>query len=99
MKRVLIFGSGSIGNHLANACRKTHLSVKITDISFNALLRMKNTIYPLRYSKWDKGINLVNYKEVFKLKDKFDIVLVGTPPSTHYIWLKKFINILILKNL
>ena len=89
MKKVLIFGSGSIGNHLANACRKIDLSVKITDISFNALLRMKNTIYPSRYSKWDKEINLVNYKDVFKLKDKFDIVLVGTPPSSHYSLVKK----------
>ena len=65
------------------------MSVKITDISFNALLRMKNTIYPSRYSKWDKEINLVNYKDVFKLKDKFDIVLVGTPPSSHYSLVKK----------
>ena len=26
---------------------------------------------------------------MFKLKDKFDIVLVGTPPSTHYDLVKK----------
>ena len=32
MKNVLIFGSGSIGNHLANASRKLGLSVNVTDI-------------------------------------------------------------------
>ena len=56
---------------------------------------MKNIIYPSRYLKW-QDIQLVNYKEVFKLKDKFDLVLVGTPPSTHYSLIKKILKILIL---
>ena len=82
MKEVLIFGSGSIGNHLANASRKFNLSVSNTDISFNALLRMKNKIYPSRYSKWDNKIQLINYKNIFKAKKKFDLVIIGTPPAT-----------------
>lgn len=84
MKEVLIFGSGSIGNHLANASRKIGLSVSVTDISNQALLRMKNKIYPMRYSKWDKSIKLIEYKNVFKLKKKFDLIIIGTPPATHY---------------
>jgi predicted dehydrogenase len=89
MKKVLIFGSGSIGNHLTNACRKINLSVSVTDISFDALLRMKNKIYPSRYSKWDNKIRLIKYSEVFKLKNKFDLILIGTPPTTHMKLLKK----------
>ncbi len=88
-KEVLIFGSGSIGNHLANACRQVNLTVNITDISFDALMRMKNKIYPSRYSKWDKNIKLINYNEVFKLKKNFDLVMVGTPPITHNDLIKK----------
>lgn len=89
MKEVLIFGSGSIGNHLANACRKINLSVSVTDISFDALLRMKYKIYPSRYLKWDKNIKLINYSEIFKLKKKFNLIIIGTPPATHYDLIKK----------
>ncbi len=84
MKEVLIFGSGSIGNHFANASRKLNLSVSITDISFDALQRMKNKIYPLRYSKWDDKIELINFKNIFDCKKEFDLIIIGTPPATHY---------------
>ena len=99
MKKVLIFGSGSIGNHLANACRKMNLSVSVTDISKRALLRMKNKIYPSRYLKWDKNIRLVDYINVFKLKEKFDLIIVGTPPSTHFDLMKKIVDNLIFEKL
>ena len=69
MKKVLIFGSGSIGNHMAFACRKIGMDVFITDISSKALNRMKNKIYPMRYKKWDKKIKIINYKEVFNFDD------------------------------
>lgn len=99
MKEVLIFGSGSIGNHFANACRKINLSVSVTDISLNALLRMKNKIYPSRYSKWDSKIKLINYTEVFKLKKNFDLIIVGTPPSTHYGLMNKIFDELTFEKL
>lgn len=89
MREVLIFGSGSIGNHLAYACRKLNLSVSVTDISSSALLRMKNKIYPFRYSKWDNKIQLIKYFNVFKLKKKFDLIIIGTPPETHYSLINK----------
>lgn len=92
MKKVLIFGSGSIGNHLANACRKIKLSVSVTDISFKALIRMKNEIYPLRYLKWDKQIQIIKYSDVFKSKTKYDLVIIGTPPGTHYSLIKKIFS-------
>ena len=88
MKNVLIFGSGSIGNHLANASRKLGLSVNVTDISDKALLRMKIKFTPFRYLKWDNKIELINYKKIFKLK-KFDLIIIGTPPSSHYDLIKK----------
>jgi predicted dehydrogenase len=99
MKKVLIFGSGSIGNHLANACRKIKFSVFVTDISPIALLRMKNEIYPTRYSKWDNKIQLVDYTEVFKLKKKFDLILIGTPPATHCSLMKKILDNLTFEKL
>jgi hypothetical protein len=99
MKKVLIFGSGSIGNHFTNACRKLNLSVSVTDISFSALLRMKDKIYPFRYSKWDNMISLINYNEVFKLKEKFDLIIIGTPPATHYKLVLKIFDKLTFKKL
>lgn len=83
MKNILIFGSGSIGNHFANACRKMKFAVNVTDVSSDALLRMKNKIYPSRYLKWDNKIKLINYSNVFQLKKKFDLIIIGTPPATH----------------
>lgn len=99
MKEILIFGSGSIGNHLANACRKLDFSVSVTDISLKALLRMKNKIYPSRYSRWDNKIKLVEYSKVFKLKKNFDLILIGTPPSTHLDLTNKIFNNLTFKKL
>ena len=99
MKKVLIFGSGSIGNHLANASRKIGLSVSVTDISSKALSRMKNKIYPSRYSKWDDQIELIEYKNVFELKKKIDLIIVGTPPSTHLNLTKKILDNLIFDRL
>ena len=83
MKKVLIFGSGSIGNHMSFACRKIGLKVFITDVNPNALKRMKYKIYPKRYKKWDKKITIVNYKDVFKFNEIFDLIIIGSPPETH----------------
>ncbi len=99
MKNVLIFGSGSIGNHLANACRTINLSVNVTDISQKALLRMKNKIYPSRYKKWDNKIEIIEYSSVFKLKKKYDLILIGTPPSTHLNLLKQISDKLVYDKL
>lgn len=83
MNKILIFGAGSIGNHMAYACRKLNLDVCVTDIDFSALDRMKNRIYPKRYGSWDKKINLIYYDKVFKIKNKYDLIIIGTPPATH----------------
>lgn len=84
MKKILIFGAGSIGNHMTYACTKLGYKVFVTDISNEALLRMKNYLYPLRYKKWNNKIHLVNYSEIQKLNYFFDLVIIGTPPNTHY---------------
>ena len=89
MKKVLIFGSGSIGNHMSFACRKIGLKVFITDVNPKALKRMRYEIYPKRYKSWDKKITIVNYKDVFKLRDFFDLIIIGSPPETH---LKLYFN-------
>lgn len=82
-KNILIFGSGSIGNHMTKASRELGFNVYVTDKSAEALERMKYNIYPKRYKKWDININLVDYKDVFKFKKKFDLIIIGTPPTTH----------------
>ena len=83
MKKVLIFGAGSIGNHMANAALKIKCEVYITDIKFSVLQRMKQYVFPSRYGGWNKSIKIINYKEVFLNKNNFDLVIIGTPPNTH----------------
>lgn len=80
MVNVLIFGAGSIGNHLSYACRVKGWSVNVFDTDKAALTRMKEEIYPSRYEIWDKEITLLSK---LPSDQKFDVVIVGTPPDTH----------------
>lgn len=89
MKNILIFGSGSIGNHMSNACVSLGWKVFITDKDQKALYRMKNSIYPKRYKKWNPNIIQVDYKNVYSFKQKFDLIIIGTPPKSHYEIYKK----------
>ena len=96
---VLIFGAGSIGNHMAYASRKLKLNVDITDISVNALKRMRNQIFVDRYGKWDSKINLVPFKQIFKTKKNYDLIVIGTPPKTHFQLYKKISKTIKFKNI
>ena len=84
MKKILIFGAGSIGNHMSKAGIDSGYEIFITDKSPEALIRMKEKIYPMRYKNWNRKINIVNYKEVYKLNFFIDLIIIGTPPNTHY---------------
>ncbi len=79
--RVKIFGAGSIGNHLAHACRALGWQVTICDLDASALERTRSEIYPARYGAWDDGIRLAAVGDV--AGDEFEVVIVGTPPDTH----------------
>lgn len=81
MFKVKIYGAGSIGNHLAHACRNKGWEVLICDLDPAALERTKNEIYPSRYGKWDNEIRLSKVNEV--PNEKFNLVIIGTPPDTH----------------
>jgi predicted dehydrogenase len=81
MYRVKIYGAGSIGNHLAHACRSLGWQVVVCDVSNAALERMEKDIYPVRYGKWDESIQLYN-NEVAPIGG-FDLILIGTPPDLH----------------
>jgi predicted dehydrogenase len=81
MKKVKIYGAGSIGNHLAHASRQMGWSVDICDIDPDALSRTKNDIYPGRYGEWDNTINLYQCDEV-PVGD-YDLIVIGTPPDSH----------------
>lgn len=81
IKRVKIFGAGSIGNHLAHASRQLGWDVVVCDVNTSALDRMKNEIYPTRYGAWDKGIQL--FLNADAPKGDFDLILIGTPPEYH----------------
>jgi predicted dehydrogenase len=80
MQKVLIFGAGSIGNHLAFASRTKGWAVTMVDIDDQALGRTKDDTYPGRYGKWDPGIVL---KSSLTGDEEFDFVIVGTPPDIH----------------
>ena len=77
--KVKIIGAGSIGNHLAQACRRMGWDVVVVDRDPEALQRMKHTIYPGRYGAWDERIELRSSAE--EPRGGFDIICIGTPPD------------------
>jgi len=81
MRKAKIYGSGSIGNHLAQACRRVGWEVVICDRDPAALKRTKEQIYPSRYGRWDDGIKLYALNDA--PKGGFDVIFIGTPPDTH----------------
>ena len=81
MACVKIIGAGSIGNHLAHACRGRGWEVALCDVDPEALRRTREQIYPSRYGAWDPEIRLALADEL--AAERFDVVVVGTPPDTH----------------
>lgn len=81
MVTVKVVGAGSIGNHLAHACRSKGWDVTIVDLAPEALERTREVIYPSRYGSWDSAITLAAPRDVHG--QFFDLVIVGTPPDTH----------------
>lgn len=81
IKAVKVVGAGSIGNHLAHAARTLGCSVVVTDVSREALDRMRQQIYPSRYGKWDDAIQLFEHHEA--PVGGFDLICIGTPPEYH----------------
>lgn len=79
--KTLIFGAGSIGNHLAYACRNFDFEVTVFDIDCDAIDRMKNDIYPQRYQNWDDKIKLCFSEN--ELDSKYEFIIIGTPPDSH----------------
>ena len=77
--KVKIIGAGSIGNHLTQASRRLGWDVVMVDADPAALRRMKETIYPSRYGRWDEGIGL--YPSAEEPRGGFDIICIGTPPD------------------
>ena len=82
MFKVLIIGAGSIGNHLAFACRQKNWDVTMMDIDQKALDRTREMIYPSRYQKWDLEIKLEIYN-LRSIHEDTDLVIIGTPPNSH----------------
>jgi predicted dehydrogenase len=81
MIKVKIYGAGSIGNHLAYACRNKGWEVLICDPDADALKRTQKEIYPARYGRWDETIRLVTPDRL--PREPFDLVIIGTPPEAH----------------
>ncbi len=81
MYNIIIYGAGSIGNHLAHACRTQGWNVLICDIDPKALERTRDDIYPARYGEWDQAIQLATLDAL--PAERFDVVIVGTPPDAH----------------
>jgi len=83
MKKIKIYGAGSIGNHLSHASRQMGWEVDLCDLDPDALIRTKNDIYPSRYGKWDEAIGL--YLSNKAPNKKYDLHVIGTPPDSHMI--------------
>lgn len=81
IEKVLIIGAGSIGNHMAHASRSLGWKVALCDRDPDALERTRNEIYPTRYGAWDPSIR--TFTEFRTLVGEVDLVVVGTPPTTH----------------
>ncbi len=81
MYKVKIHGAGSIGNHLANACRVMGWAVDVCDLDRMALDRTRTRIYPQRYGAWDESIRLFPSAEA--PKGGYDFIFIGTPPNSH----------------
>lgn len=81
MKKVKIYGAGSIGNHLANAARTLGMDVVICDVSKEALERTRTDLYPGRYGQWDDAIELCTNDAA--PRGGFDLICIGTPPEHH----------------
>lgn len=81
MIKTKILGAGSIGNHLAHACRELGWAVTLCDTDPAALDRTRDDIYPNRYGEWDDTIRLVRPDEVNN--ESFDLTIIGTPPDSH----------------
>lgn len=79
---VLIFGAGSIGNHMANAARSLGWNVTVIDPDVDALARMKCEIYPSRYGDWDDAIQL--NERVDDAMRSVELAIIGTPPDSHF---------------
>jgi predicted dehydrogenase len=77
--RVKILGAGSIGNHLAHASRRLGWDVVVVDQDPQALVRMKNDIYPSRYGVWDNKVKLFTTQS--EPHGGFDVICLGTPPD------------------
>lgn len=78
----LIYGAGSIGNHLSHAARTLGWDVTVCDVDPRALRRMREEIYPGRYGGWDAAIRQTLVADLGPA-DAFDCVIVGTPPDSH----------------
>ena len=80
MLKIKIIGAGSAGNHIAFAFKKFNAKITMVDTNLASLKRSKNQIYIPRYKKWDKNINLVSKDSV---KNKYDCIIISSPPDTH----------------
>ena len=77
MKKAVIFGAGSIGNHLAHSCRSFGYKVSVYDINEEALVRFKTSIYPERYGFFDDEIALKFYSEITSLDlEDIDLMII-----------------------
>lgn len=81
MKRIKIFGAGSIGTHHAHAARTLGWDVVVCDNDPAALERMRTELYPSRYGSWDAAIELTHPDR--QPRKGFDLIVIGTPPDSH----------------
>ena len=86
--KIKIIGCGSAGNHISFAFSKYAKKITMTDTSEKFFLRSKK-IYIQRYNKWN---NKIDFKLEKNDKTFYDVILISSPPNTHFKLLKKNID-------
>lgn len=87
--KALIYGCGSIGAHLSNACIACGVDVQICDISEAAINRFKKDLYPSRYGGMPANIKIINISKAKENASACDLILIGTPPDARLKVLKE----------
>ena len=82
VRKLGVIGAGSIGNHLSYSFGKLDWKICVLDIDTEALKRFQEEIFPKRYGFAPDHIDFYNNYDDF-FKEKFDLVIIGTPPDTH----------------
>ncbi len=91
--KVCILGAGSVGVHYARAWSKVGAHVDVYDISEAAIERFSELVWPERYAEPVPHTVKLKFLDHDRfVEGKYDLAVVGTPPSSHAVLLKNILR-------